>query len=41
MEVVFASTIDRDLRLVDLPRRAADEALAAGRDLRGRVHVRQ
>jgi hypothetical protein len=38
MEVVLASTVDRGLKLLGLPRPAADEALARGRDLRGCVH---
>jgi hypothetical protein len=38
MDVVFRSTLDRGIPLLGLDRRAAEAALAAGRDLRGLVH---
>ena len=38
METVFAHTVDKGICLVGLDRKAADEALARGRSLRGRVH---
>jgi hypothetical protein len=39
METVYAHTVDEGISLVGLDRAAAEEAMAAGRDLRGRVHV--
>ncbi len=38
METIFRHTVDRGLVLLGLPRPAADDALARGRDLHGRVH---
>jgi len=38
METIFRHTGDRGIKLVGLPREAAESALARGRDLRGRVH---
>ena len=38
METIFAHTADKGIGIVGLDRRAADEAVARGRDLRGRVH---
>jgi hypothetical protein len=38
MERIFANTVDKGINIVGLPRAAADEALARGRDLHGRVH---
>lgn len=38
MEGIFRHTVDSGLPLLALPRGAAEAALAAGRDLRGRVH---
>jgi hypothetical protein len=37
MEKVYASTVDRDVVLLALDRKAVDAALGAGRNLRGRV----
>lgn len=39
MERIFANTIDRGIPIIGLRRDAAEQALAAGRDLRGLVHV--
>jgi len=39
METIFAHTVDRGIRLLALPRAAAEAALTAGRELRGCVHV--
>ncbi len=39
MELVYANTVDKGINLLDLKREAAETALAAGRDLRGRVHA--
>lgn len=38
MEVIFRNTVDRGIPLLLFPRRAAEAALARGRDLHGRVH---
>jgi len=38
MEVIFRNTIDKGVKLLGLPRQAADEALAAGRPLHSNVH---
>jgi hypothetical protein len=38
METILANTVDRGIPLLGLARSAAEEALARGRDLRGRVH---
>jgi hypothetical protein len=38
MEVIYRHTVDRGINLLGFNRTAADEALAAGRDLRGCVH---
>jgi hypothetical protein len=38
METVFAATVDRGIPLLGFNRAAAEAALAAGRDLQGRVH---
>jgi hypothetical protein len=40
MEVIFASTVDRGIKLLDLHPDAAAEALRNGRDLKHRVHCR-
>jgi hypothetical protein len=37
MERVYRATIDKGIRLLDLRRDAAEQALEAGRDLRGMV----
>ena len=37
MEVIYRNTVDRGIKLIAFPRWAAEEALAAGRDLRGQV----
>ncbi len=39
METIFAHTVDKGLHILGLPQQAADEALAAGRQLQGRVHA--
>jgi uroporphyrinogen-III decarboxylase len=38
MERVFRYTVDRGIRLLALPRKAAEEALSRGRNLHGSVH---
>jgi len=38
METVFRNTVDKGIALLDLSRKAAEEALRAGRSLHGRVH---
>jgi hypothetical protein len=38
MEVIYRHTVDRGIKLLGLDRRAAEAALARGRDLRGQVH---
>ena len=38
LETIYANTVDRGIPLLSYPRAAAEAALAAGRDLRGRVH---
>lgn len=37
MEVIFQHTVDKGINILELPRWAAEQALARGRDLRGRV----
>jgi len=39
MERIYRNTVDRGIALLGLQRQAAEAALAAGRDLHGRVHV--
>jgi hypothetical protein len=39
METIYCHTVDRDIRLVGLPKTAADQAAAQGRDLRGRAQA--
>jgi hypothetical protein len=39
METIFRCTVDRGIALLDLKRAAAEAALAAGRELYGRVHA--
>ena len=39
MERVFANTVDRGINIIGLPGEAAQAAVAAGRDLRGRVQT--
>ena len=39
METIYSHTVDRGLLLLDLKHQAAEAALAAGRDLHGRVHA--
>jgi hypothetical protein len=41
MEKIYQATVDRGIFLLDFPAWAAEEALRAGRDLKGRVHVRK
>lgn len=38
MESIFQNTVDRGIKLLNLARPAAEEALKRGRDLRGHVH---
>ena len=38
METIFRHTVDRGLQIVGFQRQAAEEAVAAGRDLHGNVH---
>jgi hypothetical protein len=39
MEVIYANTVDKGINIVGLNRDAAEAAVAAGRDLHGRVHT--
>jgi len=39
MEVIFQNTVDKGIAIIGLPPWAAEEAVAAGRDLHGRVHA--
>jgi hypothetical protein len=39
MEVIYANTVDKGINIIGLNHDAAKEAVAAGRDLRGRVHA--
>lgn len=39
MEKIYRNTVDKGITLLGFDRRAAEAALSAGRDLRGRVHV--
>ncbi len=39
METIYAHTVDRGINLLGLQPAAAEAALAAGRDLHGRVHI--
>ncbi len=41
MEKIYRATVDQGVFLLDFPAWAAQEACRQGRDLRGRVHVRQ
>ena len=38
METIFRNTVDKGILILDLPRPAAERALATDRDFRGRVH---
>lgn len=38
METIYRNTVDKGIRLIGLPRSAADEAVSSGRDLHGLVH---
>ncbi len=38
MEVIYRNTVDKDIKLLGLNRKTAEEALDRGRDLRGNVH---
>jgi hypothetical protein len=38
MDVVFNNTVDKGIKVIGLTYEAVEEAIAAGRDLRGRVH---
>lgn len=40
MDKIFDHTVDKGINIIGLPRSAAEDALAKGRDLRGRVHCR-
>jgi hypothetical protein len=40
MEVIYRNTVDRGILLIGLPSDAVDAALAAGRDLHGKVHCK-
>jgi hypothetical protein len=39
MERIYANTVDRGISIIGLRQDAAEQAVARGRDLRGRVHV--
>ena len=39
MEIIYANTVDKGLKLIGLSQAAADEAVAYGRDLHGQVHT--
>ena len=38
METIFQNTVDKDIKIIGLPRNAAEEAINQGRDLRASVH---
>jgi hypothetical protein len=38
MEAIYRNTVDHGVNIIGLARDAAEAALEAGRDLRGRVH---
>lgn len=38
METIFKNTVDRDIKIIGLPKQAAEQALAQKRDLHGNVH---
>jgi hypothetical protein len=38
MEIIYRNTVDKGIVIIGLPSAAAQEALASGRNLRGRVH---
>ncbi len=40
METIFEHTVDKGIAIIGLPREAAEDALARGRNLHGRVHCR-
>ena len=39
MEIIYANTVDKGIKIVGLDRAAAESAIASGRDLHGRVHA--
>jgi len=39
METIYANTVDKGIKIIGLARAAAEEAVARGRDLHGRVHA--
>ena len=39
METIFANTVDKGINIIGFTRSAAEEAVARGRDLHGRVHA--
>lgn len=39
MEAIYANTVDKGINIIGLDRNAAEEAVARGRDLHGRVHA--
>lgn len=39
MEVIYQHTVDKGIRILGLERKAAETALAAGRNLHGKIHI--
>ena len=39
VEPIYVHTVDKGIKLIDLSRSAAEEAIRRGRNLRGQVHV--
>jgi hypothetical protein len=39
METMFANTVDKGINIIGFSRSAAEEAVARGRDLHGRLHA--
>jgi hypothetical protein len=41
MEAIYANTVDKGINIIGLDRSAAEEAIARGRELHGRVHAQE
>ena len=39
VETIYANTMDKGIKIIGLDRAAAEETVARGRDLHGRVHA--
>jgi hypothetical protein len=39
MDIIYAHTVDRGIKLINFKRAVAEKAIAQGRKLRGQVHV--